>query len=176
MAKEHKKIDSNKKIIELALLYSIKDYIRSVDIFVRESKKYDSFDHYLIESENLVDMEEEKKFIESLKLLLNIPESLNFATDILVDEKSIFSDKIYSYFPKISMTKILYEVNSWTAVLEYIKENNNSSEKQKALVATVISNGHNIRFSKLSISSSIDESTLRRTSEYYFNNETPSKA
>lgn len=174
--KNIKKLDSNKKIVELALLYSIKDYIRSGDIFVRESKKYNSFDHYLVESENLADMEEGKKFIESLKLLLNIPEQLNFATDILVDEKSIFSDKIYSYFPKISMTEILYEVNSWTGVLEYIKENNNSSEKQKALVATLMSNGHNIGFSKMSISSSIDESTLRRTSEYYFNNEALSKA
>lgn len=34
--KNIKKLDSNKKIVELALLYSIKDYIRSGDIFVRE--------------------------------------------------------------------------------------------------------------------------------------------
>ena len=174
--KNIKKLDSNKKIVELALLYSIKDYIRSGDIFVRESKKYNSFDHYLVETENLVGTEEGKSFLESLKLLLNIPKKLNFATDISVDEKSIFSDKIYSYFPKISMTEILYEVNSWTGVLEHIKENTNSSEKQKALVATLMSNGHNIGFSKMSISSSIDESTLRRTSEYYFNNEALSKA
>lgn len=174
--KNIKKLDSNKKIVELALLYSIKDYIRSGDIFVRESKKYNSFDHYLVETENLVGTEEGKSFLESLELLLNIPKKLNFATDISVDEKSIFSDKIYSYFPKISMTEILYEVNSWTGVLEHIKENTNSSEKQKALVATLMSNGHNIGFSKMSISSSIDESTLRRTSEYYFNNEALSKA
>lgn len=174
--KNIKKLDSNKKIVELALLYSIKDYIRSGDIFVRESKKYNSFDHYLVETENLVGTEEGKNFLESLKLILNIPKKLNFATEISVDEKSIFSDKIYSYFPKISMTEILYEVNSWTGVLEHIKENTNSSEKQKALVATLMSNGHNIGFSKMSISSSIDESTLRRTSEYYFNNEALSKA
>lgn len=36
MAKNIKKLDSNKKIVELALLYSIKNYIRSGDIFVRE--------------------------------------------------------------------------------------------------------------------------------------------
>ena len=174
--KNIKKMDSNKKIIELALLYSIKDYIRSGDIFVRESKKYNSFEHYLIETEKLADIEEGKRFFENLKPLLNIPKKLNFATDISVDEKSIFSDKIYSYFPKISMTEILYEVNSWTGVLGYIKENNNSSEKQKTLVATLMSSGHNIGFSKMSISSSIDESTLRRTNEYYFNNEALSKA
>ena len=141
-----------------------------------KNKNINIIEYINIIPENLADMEEGKKFIESLKLLLNIPEQLNFATDILVDEKSIFSDKIYSYFPKISMTEILYEVNSWTGVLEYIKENNNSSEKQKALVATLMSNGHNIGFSKMSISSSIEESTLRRTSEYYFNNEALSKA
>ena len=39
-----------------------------------------------------------------------------------------------------------------------------------------MSSGHNIGFSKMSISSSIDESTLRRTNEYYFNNEALSKA
>ena len=174
--KNIKKLDSNKKIVELALLYSIKDYIRSGDIFVRESKKYNSFDHYLVETEKLIDTEEGKSFLESLKPLLTLPKNLNFATDISIDEKSIFSDKIYNYFPKISMTEILYEVNSWTGVLEYIKENNNSHEKQKALVATLMSNGHNIGFSKMSISSSIDESILRRTSEYYFNNEALFKA
>ncbi|MGL5583157.1 MAG: Tn3 family transposase [Cetobacterium sp.] len=174
--KNIKKLDSNKKIVELALLYSIKDYIRSGDIFVRESKKYNSFDHYLVEAENLIDTKEGQSFLESLKPLLTLPKNLNFATDISVDEKSIFSEKIYSYFPKISMSEILYEVNSWTGVLEYIKENNNSHEKQKALVATLMSNGHNIGFSKMSISSSIDESILRRTSEYYFNNEALFKA
>lgn len=40
----------------------------------------------------------------------------------------------------------------------------------------MMANGHNIGFSKMSISSSINESILRRTNEYYFNNEALSKA
>ena len=66
------------------------------------------------------------------------------------------------------MTEILYEVNSWTGVLEDIRGKDNSfSQKQKPLIATLMANGHNIGFSKMAISSSIEESVLRRTNEFY---------
>lgn len=175
--KNIKKLEYSKKAIELALLYSIRDYIRSGDIFVRESRKYNSFDHYLIESQKLADNQESLKFLESLKPLLTIPKKLVFSTDIIPDEKSNFSDKIYSLFPKITMTEILYEVNSWTGVLEDIRGKDNSfSQKQKPLIATLMANGHNIGFSKMAISSSIEESVLRRTNEFYFNSDALSKA
>lgn len=136
---------------------------------MRESRKYNSFDHYLIESQKLADSQEAIEFLENLKPLLTIPKKLEFNTDIVPDEKSSFSDKIYTLFPKITMTEILYEVNSWTGILEDIRGKENTlSGKQKPLVATLMANGHNIGFSKMSISSSIDESILRRTSEFYF--------
>lgn len=175
--KNIKKLGYSKKVIELALLYSIRDYIRSGDIFVRESRKYNNFDHYLIEAQKLADTQEALAFFENLKLLLNIPKKLEFSTEIITDEKSNFSDKVYNFFPKVTMTEILYEVNSWTGILEDIREKKHSPlEKQKLLVATLMANGHNIGFSKMSISSSIDESALRKTSEFYFNNEALAKA
>ena len=112
-----------------------------------------------------------------MKLLIKIPKTIEFSTEIIHDENSVFSDRIYSYFPKITMTEILYEVNSWTKILEDIRDlEKNSLEKQKLLIATLLSNGHNIGFSKMSISSSIDEAVLRRINEFYFNNEALSKA
>ncbi len=175
--KNIKKHGSTKKVVELAFLYSIRDYIRSGDIFVRESRKYNSFDHYLIEHQKEFDTEEARQFIEKLKLLIKIPKKIEFSTEIIQDEKSVLSDRIYSYFPKITMTEILYEVNSWTKILEDIRNlEKNSLEKQKSLIATLLANGHNIGFSKMSISSSIDEAALRRINEFYFNNEALSKA
>ena len=168
-----KKFKYNRKIIELAFLYSIRDYIRSGDIFVKESKKYNSFDHYLIESQKKSDIKEVQSFIKELKQLFKIPEDLNFSLEIIQNEKTKFSDKIYSYFPKISMIEILYEVNSWTNVFEDIREiDRKFQDKYKLFIATLMSNGHNIGFAKMAISSSINEALLRRTNEFYFNNET----
>ncbi len=175
--KNIKKYGATKKVVELAFLYSIRDYIRSGDIFVRDSRKYNSFDHYLIEQYKEIDTKEARKFVETMKLLIKIPKTIEFSTEIIHDENSVFSDRIYSYFPKITMTEILYEVNSWTKILEDIRDlEKNSLEKQKLLIATLLSNGHNIGFSKMSISSSIDEAVLRRINEFYFNNEALSKA
>ena len=171
--KNIKKMDFNKKVVELAFLYTIRDYIRSGDIFVRESKKYNSFDSYLVSENKEITSKEAKEFLEKLKTMLIIPKKLNFDRNITADEKSNFSEKIYSYFPKISMPEILFEVNSWTGVLDDIREKDGG---QKIIVATLMANGHNIGFSKMSISSGIDEAVLRRTNEYYFNNEALFKA
>lgn len=61
------------------------------------------------------------------------------------------------------MTEMIYEVNSWTNFLDDFRESRqvNAYEKQKNIVATLLANGHNIEFSKMAISGSIDESTLR---------------
>jgi hypothetical protein len=174
--KNIKKMGSSKKSIELALLYSIRDYIRSGDIFVKESKKYNSFDHYLVEDKKVPDAKEVRIFLETLKNLLVIPRQIEFNTDIQADDKSIFSDRVYNYFPKISMPEILYEVNTWTGVFDYIRDSDDIYEKQKHLIAALMSNGHNIGFSKMAISSSINETLLRRIDEFYFNSEALSKA
>lgn len=176
--KNIKKYDYSKKIIEIALLYTIRDNIRSGDLFVRKSAKYNSFDHYLIESSDINGDEESMKFFNEIKASFTLPKKLDFNLEIDRDERSSFSEKIYNYFPKITMTEIVYEVNSWTNFLDDFKENLQSSisEKQKTIVATLLSNGHNIGFSKMAISSSIDEGTLRRANEYYFNYNTLSKA
>ncbi|MGL5641488.1 MAG: transposase, partial [Paraclostridium sp.] len=165
-----KKYEYSKKIIDIALVYTIRDSIRSGDLFVRESKKYNSFDHYLIEPLESSNSQEILDFIETLKTFIKIPTKIEFNRDIEPDEKSNFSDKIYSYFPKITVPDILYEVNIWTGFLEDFKGLYQiTSEKQKSLVAALLADGHNLGFSKMSISSSIEESSLRRTSEAYLN-------
>lgn len=168
--KNIKKYDYSKKVVEIALLYSIRDYIRSGDIFVRESKKYNSFDHYLVDSIDEIIPDEIEVFIKNLKSNLIIPKKLDFQRIIEQDSKSNFGEKIYSYFPKITMTEILYEVNSWTGVLEHFYGASKSPEnRQNVAVATLLANGHNIGFSKMAISASIDESILKRANEFYFN-------
>lgn len=109
-----KKYNYSKKIIEIALLYTIRDNIRSGDIFVRKSSKYNSFDHYLIDPIEIKNDDESIKFLGEIKKSFRLPKKLDFNFEIDKDERSFFSDKIYSYFPKISMTEIIYEVNSWT--------------------------------------------------------------
>lgn len=172
-----KKYEYGKKIVDIALLYTIRDYIRSGDLFVRESRKYNSFDYYLIEPlENINDIEA-IFLLNTLKSFIQIPKQIEFSRDIEQDEKSIFSDRVYSYFPKTTMTEILYEVNLWTGILEDFREpSKNLIEEQKVLVATLLANGHNLGFSKMAIASSINESTLRRTSECYLNYENLSRA
>lgn len=173
-----KKYDYSKKIIEIALLYTIRDNIRSGDLFVRKSGKYNSFDHYLVEPIEIDSDDEAIKFLNEIKSSFNLPKRLDFNIEIDKDEKNYFTEKVYSYFPKISMTEMIYEVNSWTNFLDSFKESSQqeSSGKQKSIVATLLANGHNIGFSKMSVSSSIDESVLRGTNEYYFNHNTLSKA
>ncbi|MGL4999234.1 MAG: Tn3 family transposase, partial [Cetobacterium sp.] len=173
-----KEYDYSKKIIEIALLYTIRDNIRSGDLFVRESSKYNSFDHYLIESVEVRNDNEAVKFINEIKSSFALPKKLDFNFEIDKDKRSFFSDKIYSYFPKITMTEMIYEVNSWTNFLDSFKESfqYDATGKQKTIVATLLANGHNIGFSKMAASGSIDESVLRRTNEYYFNHTTLSKA
>lgn len=152
------------------MLYSIKDYIRSGDIFVKESKNYNSFDHYLIDPREEIIPEEADKFILKLKSNLKIPKQIKFQKNSINNEKNNFSDQIYNYFPKISMTEILYEVHSWTGILENFQGLvPSSTNRQKALIATLLANGHNIGFSKMAISSSIDEAVIRRYNEFYFN-------
>lgn len=175
--KNIKKFDYSKKVIEIAVLYSIRDYIRSGDIFVRESKKYKSFENYLIEPLEKVFEGEELEFLEKLKETLVIPKEINFETEIETDEKSTFSDKIYGYFPKITIPEVLYEVNTWTRILEDFRDlGSDLKHQQKVLIATMLANGHNIGFSKMAISSNISESTLSRANELYFTNDSLSKA
>lgn len=172
-----KKYDYSKRVIEIAVLYSIRDNIRSGDLFVRESQKYNSFDYYLIDKPKPLQKDEVDSFLNSLKNELKVPSKLEFNLDFERDERNRFSDKIYQLFPKVTMTEMIYEVNSWTKLLDDFKEGlEEVSEKQKVIVATLLANGHNIGFSKMAISSSIDESTLRRANEYYFVNTTLSKA
>lgn len=169
--------DYSKKVLEVAILYSIRDYIRSGDIFVRESRKYNSFDHYLIETPKEYDYSELNEILMELKNELSILKKLNFNTKIKTDNSSSLSNRIYSFFPKVTMTDILYEVNSWTNVLEEFRNlDYETSKKQKELVATLLANGHNIEFSKMAISSNINETSLRRLSEIYFNHDLLYKA
>ena len=168
--KNIKKYSCSKKVMEIALLYSIRDNIRSGDIFVKESKNYNSFDHYLIAPIKETIPEEAAKFILKLKSTLKIPKQLEFQEGFENNEKNNISDQIYNYFPKITMTEILYEVHSWTGILENFQGLvPNSINRQKVLIATLLANGHNIGFSKMAISSSIDEAALRRYNEFYFN-------
>nr|WP_242862384.1 transposase [Clostridium massiliamazoniense] len=73
---------------------------------------------------------------------------------------------------------MIYEVNTWTNFLDAFNENfySSISQKQQAIIATLLANGHNIGFSKMSLSSSIPETILRRVNEYYFNHNTLSKS
>lgn len=169
--------DYNKKTVEIALLYAIRDNIRSGDIFVKKSKKYQSFDNYLVApSENNLEKSSDTIMTE-LKKLLKIPENIEFNREIEVDEKSTFSDKVYSLFPKVTMTEIFYEVNGWTRVLEDFRDiDKEDKEKQKPLVATLLAQGHNIGFSKMANSSHLNETNLRRINEVYFTHENLCKA
>ena len=165
------KYNYSKKIIEIALLFSIKDYIRSGDIFVKESKKYNSFDSYLLKPEEVFNKEKGVEFLKQLKSDFKIPNKIEISTnnDEAQSTKNGFSSRIYNYFPKITLTEIIYEVNSWTNILENFRDlSKKSKEREKVLIATLLANGHNVGFSKMSISSSIDENVLKRTNEFYF--------
>ena len=161
----------------MTLVYTIRDCIRSGDIFVRESKKYNSFDHYLVESTQSTCDTEALSFFNKLKEDIEIPIEFELNKYIEQDEKSIFSSRVYSYFPKISMPEIIYEVNQWTNVLEDFTDfRQDRLQKQKILVASLLADGHNLGFAKMSIASSIDEPVLRRASEFYLNYENLSRA
>ncbi|MGL4944970.1 MAG: hypothetical protein ACRC4Z_01765, partial [Fusobacteriaceae bacterium] len=83
-----KKYDYSKKIVEIALLYAIRDNIRSGDLFVRESRKYNSFDHYLIKPQNIENNEESIKFFNEIKNSFALPRKLEFNLEIDRDERS----------------------------------------------------------------------------------------
>ena len=175
--KSIKKHDYSKKVIGMTVMHTIRDSIRSGDLFVRDSKKYNSFDHYLVSPIEYPSDTEAVAFIKQLKESIEIPKYFEFNRDIEQDDKSKFSDKIYSYFPKISMPEILYEVNKWTNFLEDFRSfHNDKLEKQKVLVASLLADGHNLGFAKMSIASSIDEFALRRANEFYLNYDNLSKA
>lgn len=75
------------------------------------------------------------------------------------------------------MPEILYEVNQWTSFLDdFIEIDNDTLEKQKVLVASLLADGHNLGFAKMSIASSIDEFALIKSSELYLNYDNISKA
>lgn len=158
-------------------MHTIRDSVRSGDLFVRESKKYNSFDNYLIDNTEVSDINESLSFINQLKQIIDIPTDFDLNRDIEQDDKSNFSNKIYSYFPKISMPEMLYEVNEWTNFLDDFKSFHKSKqEKQKTLLASLLADGHNLGFAKMSIASSIDEFSLRRCSEIYLNYDNLSNA
>lgn len=172
-----KKYDYSKKVLSMAITYTIRDGIRSGDLFVRESKKYNSFDYYLIDSVNDLTSTKAIAFLDHLKGTIEIPHKFDMSKDIEQDEKSAFSKKIYSYLPKISMPEVLYDVNKWTNFLEdFNGYNKEKLEQEKILVAALLADGHNLGFSKMSIASDIEEFTLRKTSEYYLNYENLSNA
>ncbi len=176
--KDIKKYDLSKKIVELAMIYSIRDGIRSGDLFVKESVKYNSYDHYLLETIEPTAPDEATSFLDKIKEAFKRPTIFEFSDDYEKEEKNKIAEKVYALFPRISMIDMIYEVHSWNGFLDDFKENIDSSgsNRQKNIVATLLANGHNIGFSRMSNSSSIDESVLRRTNEYYFNNNTLSKA
>ena len=175
--KNIEKYKYSKKVLGMTLMYTIRDGIRSGDLFVRESKKYNSFDHYLITPTENLDDKQALGFIENLKNSIHIPNQFEINRDIEQDEKSTFSKKIYNYFPKTTMAEILYEVNRWTDFLEDFRSfHRNKVENQKVLVASLLSDGHNLGFAKMSIASSIDEHTLIRSSELYLNYDNISRA
>ncbi|MCC0656246.1 Tn3 family transposase [Clostridioides sp. ES-S-0123-01] len=75
------------------------------------------------------------------------------------------------------MPEILYEVNKWINFLEDFRGfHNDKLEKQKVLVASLLADGHNLGFAKMSIASGVDEFALRRASEFYLNYDNLSKA
>lgn len=176
--KDIKKYDLSKKVVELAMIYSIRDGIRSGDIFVKESIKYNSYDHYLLETIEETAPDEATRFLNKIKEAFKKPTAFEFCNDYEKEEKNKIVEKVYALFPRISMIDMIYEVHSWNGFLDDFKENIDSSvsNRQKNIVATLLANGHNIGFSRMANSSSIDENVLRRTNEYYFNNNTLSKA
>ena len=175
--KNIEKYKYSKKVLGMTLMYTIRDGIRSGDLFVRESKKYKSFDHYLISPKEDLGDKQALDFIDNLKSSVHIPNQFEINRDIEQDEKSTFSKRIYNYFPKITMAEILYEVNRWTDFLEDFRSfHSNKIENQKVLVASLLADGHNLGFAKMSIASSIKEHTLIRTSEFYLNYENISRA
>lgn len=102
---------------------------------------------------------EELDFLDKLKEAITIPSTIDFETDIEVDPE------------------MLYEVNTWTRILEDFRDlGTDLKYRKKILIATMLANGHNIGFSKMAISSNIPESTLGRVKELYFTNDSLSKA
>ncbi|MGL4912203.1 MAG: Tn3 family transposase [Romboutsia sp.] len=175
--KNIKKYEYSKKIVNMAVAYTLRDGIRSGDLFVRESKKYNSFDYYLIDPINNLDESDAIAFFDNLRNTINIPHSFKINRDIEQDEKSTLSKRIYSYFPRISMSEIIYEVNQWTNFLDDFKGMyQRETDNQKIIIASLLADGHNIGFFKMSIASSIDEYILRNASEFYLNYENLSRA
>lgn len=168
--KSIKKYDYSKKVVGMTVINTIRDSIRSGDLFVRESKKYNSYDNYLISPTESSSDIRGIEFFNKLKEYIQIPKQFELNRDIEHDEKSTFSDKVYAYFPKISMPEILYEVNQWANFLEDFRGfHNDKLDKQKILVASLLADGHNLGFAKMSIASGIDEFILRRANEHYLN-------
>lgn len=170
--KNIKKHEYSKTIVGITVASTIRDSVRSGDLFVRESKKYNSLDHYLIDNTDIANSNQAFGFLNTLKQSFEIPRKFELDREIEQDEKSNFSDKIYSYMPNISMSEMIYEVHSWNNFLEDFKGyHSDKLEKQKSLVASLLADGHNIGFPKISIASGIDKFVLRRASDYYLNYE-----
>lgn len=98
--KSIKKYEYSKKVIDMTVIYTLRDSLRSGDIFVRDSKKYNSFDYYLIDPiENTTDIEA-VKFIERLKNTIHIPREFEINRDIDQDEKVYLAERYISIFQK----------------------------------------------------------------------------
>jgi len=129
--KDIKKYDLNKKVVELAMIYSIRDGIRSGDIFVKESIKYNSYDHYLLKTIEPTAPDEATLFLNKIKEAFKRPIAFEFINDYEKEEKNKIVDKVYALFPKISMIDMIYEVHSWNGFLDDFKESIDSSSSNK---------------------------------------------
>ena len=169
----------SKSVLNVAMAVMINDNVRSGILFHDKSTKYRSYDSYLVQRYTKKTEQEAIEFLLELKKSFKKPEKVVFSEDIVSDEteKSI-TERVYSYIPRVSMTDILYEVNEWTGFLEcfHDPEHEKFDERKSNLVAAILASGYNMGPSKMSLASGIDESTLRRTKEYYLTHTTLSEA
>ena len=174
----------DKTYYELAALTKLKDYIRSGDIHVTDSRKYKDLEEYFVPEQEWVEAKEKgttglyvpltaKEYIADRKRALAdrlywLSKNINSLEGVSLEDGKIHVDrleketpeeaeqlskKLYSLLPRVKLTDLLLEVDSWTHFTRHMTHASTGHEptakEKKALLAALMALGTNIGLTKM---------------------------
>jgi len=193
----------NRNYYEMCFFSELKDELRSGDIHVVGSQKYKEFNKHLLpeKDDNLIAVETDfSKYISERKNLLdtrlknfcklvkkgklkgisfkNNKISISRPDKLVPDEAKALTRRIYNLIPKVKITEILLEVDSWTNFTKYFThlQKNSDYKEKEILLAGILADGTNMGLSRMA--HSCPEMTLNQllwVSDFYIREETYSK-
>jgi|APLak6261663012_1056037.scaffolds.fasta_scaffold01529_1 TnpA family transposase len=182
----------NPKRYEIFLYKILKEKIKAEDIILKDSLSYKNLEDYLINEKyfnenfdsiiNSLSLDRIHNFNKYLEYNIEIVDSLfKRVNDINYDEVSSIpeniiikktNNEVFSDFPIINLIDLMRIVNEDTGFLSEFESNtpryNKSQINIKTILAVLIAYGTNFGIKKMSTSSGFSISTLRSTSEIFF--------